>query len=267
MNGLIVVLEYLIARRLGVRPMLAAAISLIQIALFYPAMAFVSPHWLATVLTLVTFFWMLRNPLTRGREAVWLGVLSGLAALTQQPKGAATAAAVGIVLLRDAWVGRRSEGVLLALGWQLGAFALGLVAVLGLVLGAMVAAAGWWPVFDGLIGFPLGPYRQFPFHREGRWLLLSASPEVWRILIAGVSPILIINLLILIIPVSAARLIWQAQRGASAADRRPLFVAVVFASLAIFSVSYHPELVPLRRRRPHLGRFGRGVARAVGSAC
>jgi hypothetical protein len=60
-------------------------------------------------------------------------------------------------------------------------------------------------------------------------------------LVAGVSAGLILNLMPLIIPLSAARLVRQALRGRHPDERRPLFVAVVFSAFAIASVYYQPN--------------------------
>jgi hypothetical protein len=60
-------------------------------------------------------------------------------------------------------------------------------------------------------------------------------------MILGVSPLLLVNILPFIIPVSAAQLIRQVVNGASANDWRPLFVAVTFSALSILSVLYQPN--------------------------
>jgi len=68
-HAVIVVLVYAIMRRLGVRPMLAAVLSLTHIALFFPALAFASPHWLSTALTLMEQ-WALKGALHKFRNAI-----------------------------------------------------------------------------------------------------------------------------------------------------------------------------------------------------
>jgi hypothetical protein len=245
LHAVIVVLVYAIMRRLGVRPMLAAVLSLTHIALFFPALAFASPHWLSTALTLMVFLCALRAPVLRGGHAVALGVLTALVALTQQPKGVGTAAAVVIVLIRDVWTARHTHRLTSALVRQLGAFAIGLLGVLALILGGFVLVAGFEPVFDALVRMPLGPYRRFTFVKEGRWFLLTLDWALLRRLIVELPPSLIVHVIILnvmpfIIPVSAGRLIWQTVNRVSAEERRPLFVAVVFSALSIISVIYYP---------------------------
>jgi hypothetical protein len=110
LHGAIVVLMYTIARQLGVRPILAVLVGLTDIALFQPALSFTSPHWLATLLTLIVFWYVLRGPVKRDGQALVAGVLTALVGLTQQPKGAGTAFAVAIVLVRDLWGDRVDWG-------------------------------------------------------------------------------------------------------------------------------------------------------------
>jgi hypothetical protein len=241
LQGAIVVLIYATARQLGVRPMLAAAVSLTHLALFYPALAFATPHWVSTVLTLVVFWFVLRGPVTRPGAAVAAGALTALVGLTLQSKGAATAAAVAIVLIRDTWAERRGRPLASLLARQLAAFAGGVLGLVLPTLGAFVYAAGFAPVYEALVHTPLVAYRQLPFHREGRWLLLGIDAALLRLLMVELSPMLLLNVMPFIIPISAARLLWQAATGVSAELRRPLFVAVVFSSLSIASVLYQPN--------------------------
>lgn len=240
-HALIVVLMYAIARRLGVRPLLAVVVCLTHLALFYPELSFASPHWYATALTLFVFLYVLRGPATRVRHAVALGVLTGLVGLTQQPKGAATAAAVGIVLIRDVWTGRQATPPVGAAIRQLCAYGVGLLATVVAGLSGFVAAAGFEPVYDALVRTPLGPYRQMPFHSGGRWLPLVIDPVLLQRMLFQLFPMLVISVMPCIMPLSAARLIAQAARGVPAQERRPLFVAVVFSTLSIVSVLYQPN--------------------------
>src|SRR5215475_5016199 len=170
LHAIIAALMYALARRLGVRPLLAATVCLVQIVLCYPAYPFATPHWFSTVLTLLIFFLLLREPATRPRDAVLAGVLTAVVCLTQQPKGASTAAAVAIVLLRDAWAARRTSPLGTLVARQFGSYVAATVAVLVLVLGALVISAGFEPVFDALVRQPLGPYRAQPFVRDASWL-------------------------------------------------------------------------------------------------
>lgn len=241
LHGAIVVLMYAIARQLGVRPLLAVVVALAHVALFYPALPFASPHWLSTALTLVVFWFVLRAPVIRIGPACAAGALTALVALTHQPKGAATAAAVAIVLLRDAWTGRLTRPPVRALARQLAAYAVGLLAVVVPTLVGFVWLAGFEPVYDALVRTPLVAYRQLSFHSEGRWLIRGLNGSQLFELLVHMSPMLLLSIMPLIIPVSAARLIWQAVQGVRADARRPLFVAVVFSALAIASVQYQPN--------------------------
>jgi hypothetical protein len=236
LHGIIVAFLYSILRRLGVRPSLAAAFCLVDPALFFPALPFASPHWFSTTITVIAL-WVALGGRVRGRRAVVAGVLAGLVAITQQPKGVALVAAVAVVVLRDGWTSR-SAGMLIR---ALGACALGLLAVLGPTLIGFVAAAGFEPMFDALVRTPLGPYRQQPFVREGRWLLLDiGKPGVWRVLWM-MPQMFVLDVLPFIVPVGAVRLVRQSIRGADAEERRPLFVAVIFSAFALLSIVYQPN--------------------------
>jgi hypothetical protein len=241
-HGGIVALIYASAREMGVRPILAAAVSLTHVALFYPSLTFASSHWFATLLTAVVFWIVLRGPLVRPRAAAAAGALTALVCLTLQQNGAATAAAAVVVLARDAWVARHPSAPFAStLPRQLAAFAGGMVAVVVPTLAFFVAVAGWAPVYDALVYTPLVSYRDLPYHRESGWLLLAIDAATWRRAIADLSPTLILNLMPFVIPVSAALLLWQVRGGVSAAQRRPLFVAVVFSALSIASMLYQPN--------------------------
>jgi hypothetical protein len=242
LHGAIVVLMYAIARQLGVRPMLAVLVGLTDIALFQPALSFTSPHWLATLLTLIVFCYVLRGPVNRNGRAIVAGALTGLVGLTQQPKGAGTAFAVAIVLVRDVWADRVDRGRRVGIAARrLAAFTLGILAVVVTTLGVFVWLAGFDPVYDALVLTPLVAYREFPFHSEGRWLIFTLTWPLLVELVAGVSAGLMLNLMPLIIPLSAARLVRQAVRGRHPEERRLLFVAVVFSAFSIASVYYQPN--------------------------
>ena len=240
LHAIIAALMYALARRLGVRPLLAATVCLVQIVLCYPAYPFATPHWFSTVLTLLIFFLLLREPATRPRDAVLAGVLTAVVCLTQQPKGASTAAAVAIVLLRDAWAARRTSPLGTLVARQFGSYVAATVAVLVLVLGALVISAGFEPVFDALVRQPLGPYRAQPFVRDASWLPIPQNMAAlwllvttWQVFFLTAGPLIIV--------VSAARVIWRAARGMPVAERRQLFVAVVFSAFSIVSVLYQPN--------------------------
>lgn len=242
LHGTIAVLMYAIARQLGVRPMLAALVGLTHIALFQPALSFTSPHWLATVLTLVVFWFILRGPMRRTSQTLVAGALTGLVGLTQQPKGAATAFAVAIVLVRDVWADHIEQGTRISMiGRRLAAFALGILAVLVPILGVFVWLAGFEAVYDALVLTPLVAYQQFPFHSEGRWLIFTLTWPLLVELVRGLSPGLMLNVMPLIIVLSAVRLLRQAAQRRSPDERRPLFVAVVFSAFSIASVYYQPN--------------------------
>jgi hypothetical protein len=239
LHGGIVALIYTSARQIGVRPMLAVAVSLTHLALFFPALTYATSHWVATLLTLIVFWFVLRGPITRPGAAMVTGALTGLVGVTLQQKGAATAAAVALVLVRTRGRNGGSRwGTSLLASW------LPLPAVCSASCADVerVRLRGRrCPVYEALVYTPLVAYRQMPIHREGGWLLLGIDATLLRLLVVELSPMLILNLMPFVIPVSAACLLWQAASGVSGKDRRPLFVAVVFSALSIASVLYQPN--------------------------
>lgn len=241
LHGLIVLLMYAIFRRLAVRPALAAVCCLVDLVLFFPAFALVSAHWFSTVLVLLVYWVALRDPVRSVRRAAALGVFTALVALTQQPKGVATALAVAVVLAHDLWIERGRHGYVAALLRELAAYGAGILAVLLPVFGLFVVVAGFQPVFEAIVLTPLVAYRQYPFVESGRWLLLGLNGQLLRSMIAIGSPMLLLNVMPLIIVVSAAQLALRTIRGESARDRRPLFVALVFSASALGSILYQPN--------------------------
>lgn len=241
LHGAIGFMLYWVCRRLGVRPLLAAAFGVAQAAIFYPALQFASPHWFSTLLALIVFWFVLGRGLDRPGRALAAGALTALVGLSQQPKGAATAFGVAIVIARDVWLARGGGLFATALIRQLAAYGGGVLAVLVPVLGGFLLVAGFQRVFEALIYTPLISYREYEFVQQGRWMLRAADWSILKTLALSVSPILYLNLMPFIIPVAALRLLWQRARGVDAAGRRPLFVAVVFSAFAMVSVSYQPN--------------------------
>lgn len=240
-HAVIVACGYAICRRLGARSSISAVCMLADLVLFYPAFAMASPHWVSTMFAMIAFWYVIRASLLTPCRAITAGVLTALIALTRQPSGVALAAAVGIVLLRDVWI----DGVALsfprAVMRQLGAYGVGLLVVAVSILGGLMLSAGFWSMFEALVLVPLGPYRDDPFVREGRWLLSGLDRSVLWILVTTMSPMLILNVMPFIIPVSATRLLWQWLEGVNASALRPLFVAVSFSIFAIVSMLYQPN--------------------------
>ena len=241
LHGVVVVLMYSIARRLDVRPVLAAVVCVTHVALFYPAFPHANQHWISTVLTLILFWFALRSPLTHGGQVFAAGMLTGLIALSQQPKAAGAALAMAIVLVRDAWTSRHTIPLLTALLRRLATFAVGVAAVVVPILLGFVIVAGFERMYEALIYTPLASYRDYRFNREGTWFLLVIPAQLlWR-MIASVSPLLVLNVLPCVVILGVARLLWQARRGGCAEQRRPLFVAVVFAICSLISIVYQPN--------------------------
>src|SRR5881296_1448883 len=81
-HGLIVLVTYTTCRTLGVRRGLAAVAALTQVAVFQPAWAVASPHWLATLGGLVLLRLLLARP--DARRGFVAGVVAGLLVCVQQ---------------------------------------------------------------------------------------------------------------------------------------------------------------------------------------
>lgn len=240
-HAVMVTCGYAICRRLGARSSISAICMLTDLVLFYPVFAMAAAHWVSTMFAMIAFWYVIRAPVVTPGRAVTAGVLTALVALTRQPKGVALAAAVAIVLLRDVWIDRAALPFARTLMRQLGAYAVGLTAITVSILGGLMLVAGFWPMFEALVLVPLGPYRDNPFVREGRWLLTGIEPSLLWVLVTTMSPMLILNVMPFIIPVSAAHLLWQWRKGIGAAVSRPLFVAVFFSIFAIVSMLYQPN--------------------------
>jgi hypothetical protein len=241
LHAIIVALAYAVMRRLGVRPMLAAVCCLADLAWFFPAFAMATAHWFSTTFAMIVYWFVARAPLVTRKRAAIAGALTSLVALTQQPKGVGSALAVCFVLLFDVWHDRQHRPFRTGLVQQLGVFGVTLGAIVVLVLGAMMAIAGFWPVFDAIVITPLGPYRDIPMVSEGRWLPLFIDRNLWWHMLTTASTFLLLNLMPLIVVVAALRWLVRQFTATNGEDQRPSFVAVIFGASAIVSVLYLPN--------------------------
>lgn len=237
-DGGIAVAIFAACRLIGVGPALAVAAAVAQIGLFQAAWPYASPHWLSTLLQLVLFVGLLR-PLARdAAPSALLGLVSGFLVLVQQQRGAPVAVGLPLLVLLDVGMTRFLGGVhpiAHPVGWFARYVAAGaLVVVPG--LGIVVAKAGFAPVWEALVLYPLQNYagnfraqrwgavsfaavdyvRQ-TFPRVLRWLPLVLAADVVRLGIAS----------------------WQRD----VALARRLLLVVGFAGLAIASIWYYRDFI------------------------
>src|SRR5262249_41871333 len=99
-HGMTVGIIFLTCRAVRVRLALAGAAALTHVALFQPPWSYVSPHWLATFVSLCLLLVVLAVPWDRRPAgAAVLGAVAGLLILVLQHKGTQFAAGVCLLLL------------------------------------------------------------------------------------------------------------------------------------------------------------------------
>ncbi|MFN8641704.1 MAG: hypothetical protein U0802_08625 [Candidatus Binatia bacterium] len=221
-------------RQLGVRRSLAAAGAAASIAIAQPFWPIASPHWLASLLVqllLLALLAMQQRPWQRR----WLarGAIIGALAATQQQKAVPFAVLGAVVIAFDAATSAPAGRRWRAAAGAAGAFALGVLAVLGPVMGIAVAQAGFGPVFDGLVRFPLVQY-----HRANQ------APWGWTSSPTGSSRVRIVRALPWVLTLLGA----TALRGAARRDWRGIRATVVLLATGIAaaaSILYNPDVVHL----------------------
>ncbi len=246
-HGLIAVLMYTVCRELKIRPGIAVATATLQVAVFYPALRFASPHWISTFLTLVVLFLLLREKVTRLGRSAALGALAAVLIWTQQQKGLYVAAAVGIVIVLDHVLDERGKA---SSRWPLaaavGAYIVGLSAVSAPILVASLVWVGFRPVYDALVLVPLNNYRGYVEHIPWGFMFLTPTADAGvRILLAATVPLLMRSLPLVVMPLAALRIVWQWATGRELNQYRPLLVTTVVAASTLVSVLYNPDITHL----------------------
>ena len=235
-HALIVVTMYATCRRLGVRRSLAAATGLAHVALCYPALPISSPHWVATLLTLIILLMAVPRRSSHARlHAAAIGVVTGLLIAVQQQKGTVIALGTGLILLFDSFfLNRRSRvhspttSPLLFLG--------GMVAVVVPMLIALLAAAGWKPVFDALIRHPFVYYTAYNRTTWGSYARYMPQYQVFPELIRYLPAIISATLL---------RLVWISARGSDHERTRQLIALGLIGLSSIGAIWYFPDYIRL----------------------
>jgi len=237
-EGGIAVAIFAACRLVGVGPALASAAAVAQIALFQEAWPFASPHWLSTLLLLVLLVGLAR-PLARGRApSVWLGALAGVLVLVQQQRGALVAVGLPLLVLLDVAVTRGLGGahpLTQPFRWFTRYVGAGACVVLP-GLGLVVAAAGFWPVWEALVLYPLQNYAGT--FRAQRWGAVAISTAAY----ARDTLPTVLRWLPLALAVDLGRLALAARRRDVAVARR-LVLLLGVSGLAVASVWYYRDFI------------------------
>lgn len=239
LHGLMGVLMFAIGRTLGVRRALAIVPPVAYLALCQPAWQFASWHWFSAFFTVLVFFALLRAPWpSRPRAAIVPGIAAGLLAAVQQQKGVAIALGVGLVFLLDHAIDRRypHPGPWRDLVARLAWCGAGVALVMVPLLLAFIAAAGFDPLYQALVRFPLVNYRTTLSTTWGNVLWVSGGyakltyPSILKYLPVAVVP-------------AALRLVVGVARGADRDAMRRLTVLLVSAGSATLSIWYFPDFI------------------------
>jgi hypothetical protein len=241
LHGITAVLIYLAARRLAVRPGLAWPPALAYLVVAQPAWPIASQHWLGTLLTMLLLATCAGQPGPRPRWSFWPGVVIGLLIGVHQQRGVLVGGGIVVWLVVDhlvQLVQRRgaaeapSPPLLPRLAW----LALG-VALVVMPLGiAMIAAAGFAPVWHALVVHPMlnyGSVNQAPWGQSGGLLTELGSFTF---------PRLLKYLPVILIPDLARLAVLVASRQVGDEARR-LILLVLFAATSMLSIAYRPDYV------------------------
>lgn len=256
LHGAIVVVLYASARRLGMRREIAAVVLLAYMALCQPAWPIAGPHWYATFLVCLLLLVALDGAWAgKARASFPLGVLAGVLIMVQQQKGVITAGGIAALLVADAWLGRLlairpAPRTFERLFW----LAAGVSVVVGPSLLAMVAAAGFRPVFDDLVLYPLREYRGATGAHWGGIGPISRGhaaytwPSLLRVLPLAAVPAalrLAFGLIRVLMPAPAAGTpnVAGAAPPVAVADGRRLLVLIVFLLTGVLSILYNPDFI------------------------
>jgi hypothetical protein len=260
-DGGIAVAMFAACRLLGVGRALAVAAPVAQIALFQIAWPYASPHWLSTLLGLGLFLGLV-SPLVRGGapSAALLGGISGLLVLVQQQRGAPLAVGIPALVLLDVLVTRAlgaTPPVDRWLAWfvrYVGAGAL--VTIPG--FGFLIARAGFAPVWEALVQYPLQNYAAKYETRWGGMAYATAAyaRETFPLVLRWLPSVLAVDV------VRLAAAVWR--RDVTVARR--LVVLLGFSGLLATSISYYPDFIHIAFIAPVLLIAAAELAHAATSA-
>jgi hypothetical protein len=238
-HGACIAILYLICRRIGVRREIAILVPVGYLAICQPAWPFASPHWFSTQVAVFLLAALVEEGWARRpRQAIVLGVITGILVGSQQQRGVVMALGVGTLLVAYQLLGRRFEptGFWSSLWVRLSYFALGVSLVVVLVMTISVALAGGEAVYDALVRFPLESYSTVMGVRWGDSGPLSGAyaqqtfPNLLRF-----AP--------LVIPVLLVRALWRLYSGRGRDELRRLTVLILFSVFSALSVWYYPDVI------------------------
>lgn len=240
-QGLIAAGIYACCRAAGARRSLAILAALVQPVLLWPAWPYVSPHWLNTLLMVALLWVALRRPWARRPAgAAAAGAILACMALNAQQRAAIFSLALPLLLVADAWCGRRfGERVQMAtVVRRIAACAVAAMVIAVPPFIVLIARAGLDAVVRALIVFPLVNYHG-AIHADWGQTWLPTAPYAS----ATFPPLLRWAPLaqLAVAAVSAAR--WYGRRDV-AAVRTGLAIAVIGAA-SIASTMYFPDLIHL----------------------
>lgn len=239
LHGLTGMVMYAICRTLGVRRALATLAPVAFLALCQPAWQFASWHWFSTFFTVLVLFAMLRAPwASRPRTAIIPGLAAGLLMGVQQQKGLAVALGAGVIFVLDHLVDRRqpSPGTWRDLAVRLVSFGAGITVLVIPLLATFVVLAGFDPLFDALVRFPLVDYRKSFRTTWGNVLWIT---EVYA---QHTSPVILKYLPVVLVP-AGLRVIVGLFAGMDREKLRQLIVLIVSAGSAVLSIWYFPDFI------------------------
>jgi hypothetical protein len=239
LHGLTGVAMYATCRTLGVRRALAAVAPMAFLALGQSAWQFASWHWFSTFFIVLVLCAVLRVPwASRPRAAIIPGLAAGLLMGVQQQKGLPVALGVGVIFVLDHVVGRRypNPGAWRDLAVRLVWFGAGIALIIVPLLTTFVILAGFDPVFDALVRFPLVDYRKSFRTTWGNVLWITEGYAAYTY------PVVLKYLPIAIVP-AVLRVIAGLFGGMERDKLRQLIVLIVSAGSAALSISYFPDFI------------------------
>jgi hypothetical protein len=222
-----------------VRRALALIPPLAYLAICQPAWQFASWHWFSTFFTMLVMLTMVRGPwASRPRWAFVPGIVTGLLIGVQQQKGVIIAAGVGAIFLLDHLMDRRyaEPETWRRLAVRLTWYVAGISIIVIPLLATFLLLAGFAPLFDALVRFPLVNYRSSFRTQWGSVLLATVGYADYTF------PVILKYLPLVLLP-AALRFVIGLFAGAEHARTRRLLVLIVSAGSAALSVWYLPDFV------------------------
>jgi hypothetical protein len=238
-HGLTVWMLWYASRVVGIRASLALLPAAAYMAVSQSTWPFASWHWFGTCETALLLLVLVRPPAWQRPTAMLLpGIVSGLLIATQQQKGVVMAVAAAAIIIGEYVLRWRanlsSEGP--ALGTRLLTLGSGAVLVAGSALLIMVALAGFTPLFDAVVRFPLQSY---PARARSPWGFVGPISAHFGL---ATFPTLLKYLPLLMIPQTLIVLV-ALGRGTMSPQVRPALVVLMLGIASAISILYAPDYI------------------------